>query len=679
MLRPLMIKPILPLLLVLAVGFSQKLSAQFENEFYVGMYCEDRDGLSSDLIEDDPEGYDTAYLKGVADYNFNLILLNEPSYQAPSTNPSTAYLDRIHQLGMKAIVGCEGIRTPKVRPNFIVPNYDPSIVQSALDHYGDHPAVLGYKVMDEPCNTYFDYIGDVQTQIQNDDPTKMAFTNLWPSFGKPDNYDDCLGNMSVQPNWDFETDYVQDYIARANPNMISLDFYPLYKDSRECHWKRWMFENYDIVARQARQADIPTYFVLQTHVRRTFYPDSCKNRLGTSANHLDLSNVPLSYVRYIMYSAMLYGPKGIFFWTRDRCIGCDNLPRNMFFNVWDSPGMATVRDQVGKINEKLIGHSGVLSKLQYRNSYHVSNYPSIRSNYPSSAHISDIIGDFSNWGDRVNESIYTSHFSSSNPILPNPSGVAAHWAPIVPLTATDYLAFSFLNDPAGGEYFWVMNKNLDHKASFQLTFNSDKVLTNVLEDEICIGINTADITLQPGAGKLFRISNYDAQNDPLLISSGLPTGYQGTHSASQITFQGNVSIDNASIAHYHSPSISVLPDFIAHAGSDVLLSWKDVQCGVMKVFDETSDHALENELVSAIQVYPNPTNGSCTLVGSNVSEERVRIHITDLYGREITSYESNVGNGEIKQQIDLSAVSAGVFYVSIEGEHLRQTFKIVKQ
>lgn len=637
--------------------------------FYIGIYCEDADGVINDGISNDPVGLDHDYLKAVADDHFNLIICTEPTRQVPTPTTPLAFLDRIHALGMQAIIYSDGIDVEKPTPTF-----DQSLVQNTINHYLNHPALAGYGVADEPCSAMFPVIGDIHTEIQTLAPGKIPYTNLWASYAPVSAFEDCSTASGPSSNWvSYETSYLDEYINTAHPSHLSIDYYTLYGDNRNCHWLRWMWQDYDMVARKAVQHNIPHYFVLSLPVRKL--DANCQNiDPATPQNHDNISSLPLPYFRYIYYSALIHGARGLFFWTRDRKI----YSNTMFMNFWDTPDMTAHRAEMNVLNQKMMSHLPVLANLTYKNSFHVTNYPTMRESYTLNLH--DMFPTYMDWVNASSEPIYSNHFN------PNPAQVLfpqPHSMPSVDLDPinnnimTDYLVFSFLEDNAGGEYFWVMNKNIDNPATFTISFNGPKTISDVLHDRICVNTEQYQVSLQAGDGKLFRIASYYPSMDPLVVSNWVPAGFVGTAMTGEVDFQNTNTIASGNIAGFYGELIHIGGNFGALPGSWVALSSDIPFCYLFKT------ESLDAQYPALIdpgtwEVFPNPTQGQFSLSGILDEEEIANLQLLDINGRIIYQEQATSSNGTLLKTFDLSGVASGIFFLKIEAAGKIHSFKIIK-
>jgi hypothetical protein len=81
---------------------------------------------------------------------------------------------------------------------------------------------------------------------------------------------------------------------------------------------------------------------------------------------------------------------------------------------------------------------------------------------------------------------------------------------------------------------------------------------------------------------------------------------------------------------------------------------------------------LKNEL-SATLLYPNPTNGLFTLEFANDSKKT--IEVVDITGRVVLSAQSNA----LTTDLNISELSAGVYYVNVKENDASKTLRVVKQ
>jgi hypothetical protein len=84
--------------------------------------------------------------------------------------------------------------------------------------------------------------------------------------------------------------------------------------------------------------------------------------------------------------------------------------------------------------------------------------------------------------------------------------------------------------------------------------------------------------------------------------------------------------------------------------------------------------ALEQDELSALTIYPNPSNGEINIQGTTAAEE-VTVTITDAQGRIVYT---NVSNGvAMNQQINLENMGAGIYFVRLASKNAQRVERIV--
>ena len=79
-----------------------------------------------------------------------------------------------------------------------------------------------------------------------------------------------------------------------------------------------------------------------------------------------------------------------------------------------------------------------------------------------------------------------------------------------------------------------------------------------------------------------------------------------------------------------------------------------------------------------VNLYPNPASNNTTLSIKGING-KVKISITDVQGRTISTIERESSNGEINHSINLEAYAKGVYYIRIQSESSIKTQKLIVQ
>ena len=96
--------------------------------------------------------------------------------------------------------------------------------------------------------------------------------------------------------------------------------------------------------------------------------------------------------------------------------------------------------------------------------------------------------------------------------------------------------------------------------------------------------------------------------------------------------------------------------------------------GVQQVYTKKTTPIEELVYLKEVQLYPNPTQETMTLILSSMADVQVRYTIMDYLGKEIK-------NGNIlseKSDISLRDLPAGSYYISLKSKKEIRIFKIVK-
>ena len=126
------------------------------------------------------------------------------------------------------------------------------------------------------------------------------------------------------------------------------------------------------------------------------------------------------------------------------------------------------------------------------------------------------------------------------------------------------------------------------------------------------------------------------------------------------------------------------PNQVANEWLDTLKTNFNQYTGYMARFDISAisvGFANEpNEANSILNLFPNPTTGIFTLQVKGLTGEDVSIKVYDILGQELIN--RNIANnfGTLQEQLDLSALSNGVYMVAVEvGNRFVKTERIIKQ
>jgi hypothetical protein len=78
-------------------------------------------------------------------------------------------------------------------------------------------------------------------------------------------------------------------------------------------------------------------------------------------------------------------------------------------------------------------------------------------------------------------------------------------------------------------------------------------------------------------------------------------------------------------------------------------------------------------------IFPNPSNDFIIIQSNNISGKTVQIKILDIFGQTIVEKKEEIASGNLEKRIDVSDLSDGVYFVSIQSGENSFTQKIIVQ
>jgi hypothetical protein len=82
----------------------------------------------------------------------------------------------------------------------------------------------------------------------------------------------------------------------------------------------------------------------------------------------------------------------------------------------------------------------------------------------------------------------------------------------------------------------------------------------------------------------------------------------------------------------------------------------------------------ENDALSQLSIYPNPSNGMINIVGE-LNGQQTEIRITDIQGREV--YTNTLNASSLNENINLTAVNSGVYFITITNNQVSRYERII--
>lgn len=228
-----------------------------------------------------PPGYinDSTY-KDIADSGINCIYA---LYENAGDEATVAALKLAEKYGIKYLVRDRSLAD--------IPEEDfEELVRPNIEQFKEYPAFAGTLVSDEPSADKFEKLG-AQRKFYNEVlPDKLYYVNLLPTYSSPGQ----RGMLGYR-------EYIDEYIEKVKPTVVSYDHYPLLKNINGTSVTEDYLLNLEIVSKAAKKAGIPFWNFIQT--------------MG-----FNLSNREPGYedIRWQAYTTLAFGGQGIqhfCYWT----------------------------------------------------------------------------------------------------------------------------------------------------------------------------------------------------------------------------------------------------------------------------------------------------------------------------------------------------------------------------
>jgi len=406
----------------------------------------------------------TQRYKDIQTHNFNCVIMDrrlltstngvfDPQYfQYASSNPSKAFMDSAYKYSIGIILTTpdNGVLVKsswddmlKIWVYTFYNTYNNTVSQQGLAYWGNHPALWGFHIQDEPHRAHIKYIFPYANDIKAFNPNLLRFVNLLPTYADISRFDYAI-DLPV-------------YIDSIQPNILSFDHYPIRDDinpnNPQQYWPACLFKNLDIISRKSVEYGIPFNYVLTS--LGTQYPNFHPNSLVTS---------------YLMYAGLFYGAKGLAHWNGP--ISFNSIPLQH-------------RELIKNINKKILDYEDILLSLQFQSVYHKSFKSTIGGG-------DDNIPTTSKWQNFVFDPIANEIFITMFPFFP------------VSGSSIDNLAVSFFTDNFDNRYFWIFNKSLSSSENIQLNLVYGSSVVDVLSGTSCSLPQNAVIHFEPAEAKLFK-------------------------------------------------------------------------------------------------------------------------------------------------------------------------------
>ena len=264
-------------------------------------------------------------------------------------------LDNCQKAGLKAIVSdarVSGYEWSKVEQAKAQTN-----VASLIADVGQHPAVFGYYLRDEPVASWFPELEKVGSRVRELAPGKWPYINLFPDYAE---------------NWQLGTtnyaEYLERFISTCHPKIISYDNYSLMDDGsvRNNYWS-----NLEAVRAACKKHGIEFWNIV------------------LSVAHFNYREPNAADLRFEAYTTLAYGGRGISFFTyfAPAVGGYRGAPIDQFgheTSTWRA--IQNVNLQVQKLGPTLL-------QLTSDDVYHIGKIPSGSKEPPTNSLVSGVSGN----------------------------------------------------------------------------------------------------------------------------------------------------------------------------------------------------------------------------------------------------------------------------------------------
>lgn len=328
--------------------------------------------------------------------------------------PSSA-LDACAAAGLKAIVSdgrASGYDWAAVDEKAARNNVSNLVAQA-----GNHSAVFGYYLRDEPTAAWFPGLEKVASAIREFAPGKWPYINLFPDYA--DNSQ--LGTTNY-------ADYLDRFVTTCHPRIISYDNYSLMDDGliRGSYWT-----NLEAVRNACKKHGVEFWNIV------------------LAVAHFNYREPTAADLRFEAYTTLAYGGRGLAYFTyfapavgNYRGAAIDQFGNET--PTWHN--LQNINLQIQKLGPTLL-------QLQSDDVYHVGDIPSHCKGPPTNSLVSSIsggnflVGEFTHQDNSCYIMVVNKDLSKSHPCSPQFRKPPRHLQHISPYTGS--------LTPFEGEYIWL--------------------------------------------------------------------------------------------------------------------------------------------------------------------------------------------------------------------------------
>ncbi len=266
------------------------------------------------------------------------------------------YLDLVRDAGLKGIVSNSTTQVDEGDSALDQAQIDQRVA-ALVQKVGQHPAVFGYYLKDEPGAKLFPGLAKWAEAFRKAAPQACAYINLFPNYASPQ-------QMNV-PTYE---DYLESYVQTVRPRFISYDHYALMDDGS---LRGGYFQNLEAVRDAAQRHGLPFWNIVLANA------------------HFRYAEPTEAGFRFQLYTTLAYGGRGISYFTYFApAVGNYRLaPVDQFGHR--TPTWAMLRN----VNLQLNRIGKVYLTLKSVNVFHHPNVPRGCSDFTTSKWLAKLSGD----------------------------------------------------------------------------------------------------------------------------------------------------------------------------------------------------------------------------------------------------------------------------------------------
>ena len=165
-----------------------------------------------------------------------------------------------------------------------------AFISTLVNHYRNHPAVLGYNLIDEPFGELYPMMQETSDRLRALDPNRMIYVNHYGINESGDHYYSLEGT----PPMGYEAYYDQ-WLA-TEPDMFSFDFYPFKEEGTD---EKPYYQSLEFF----RERSLATGIDFWAYIQSVDY------------EYFQIMEPSEPQIRFQVYSTLAYGAKGYVYWT----------------------------------------------------------------------------------------------------------------------------------------------------------------------------------------------------------------------------------------------------------------------------------------------------------------------------------------------------------------------------